>query len=177
MRTETVSRQAENAQQQRWFDCRHKLLQADWCWPHLCRSPIHAAAGTKRSMPHVNAYRGGFALADLIHLGAARGTTIELAPAHQPRTGAVQRLRRIGRAGRKSNVAGRPKLSGRLGGLPAARVVVPRAEQFDASRSFEVVGSHTGKRYKICLARGTNVQELDPPVGRSWVGVSSRPAS
>jgi hypothetical protein len=41
--------------------------------------------------------------------------------------------------------------------------------QFDASRSFDVVGSHTGKRYRISLGRGTNVQEVDD-TGRPVMG-------
>lgn len=47
--------------------------------------------------------------------------------------------------------------------------------QFDASRSFEVVGSHTGRRYRICLGRGTNVQELDG-TGRPVMGWCFVPA-
>lgn len=34
-------------------------------------------------------------------------------------------------------------------------------EQFEASRSFEVVGCDSGKRYRIRQGRGTNVHELD----------------
>ncbi len=41
--------------------------------------------------------------------------------------------------------------------------------QFDAWRSFEVVGSHSGKGYRISLGRGTNVQELDDS-GRPVMG-------
>jgi len=41
--------------------------------------------------------------------------------------------------------------------------------QFDASRSFDVVGSHTGKRYRISFGRGTNVQEVDD-TGRPVMG-------
>jgi hypothetical protein len=41
--------------------------------------------------------------------------------------------------------------------------------QFDASISFEVVGNHTGRRYRISLGRGTNVQELDD-TGRPIMG-------
>ncbi len=41
--------------------------------------------------------------------------------------------------------------------------------QFDASRSFEVIGSQTGKRYRISLGRGTNVQEVDD-TGRPVMG-------
>ncbi|MGE9007887.1 hypothetical protein ACO2JO_04860 [Leptospira interrogans] len=32
--------------------------------------------------------------------------------------------------------------------------------QFDASKSFEVIGSNSGKRYRITHGTGTNVQEL-----------------
>ena len=41
--------------------------------------------------------------------------------------------------------------------------------QFDASRSFDVVGSHTGKKYRISLGRMTNVQEVDG-TGRPVMG-------
>jgi hypothetical protein len=41
--------------------------------------------------------------------------------------------------------------------------------QFDASRSFEVVGCHTGRRYRIRYGTTTNVQEIDD-AGRPVVG-------
>jgi hypothetical protein len=41
--------------------------------------------------------------------------------------------------------------------------------QFAASQSFDVVGNHTGKRYRISLGRGTNVQEVDE-TGRPVMG-------
>ena len=41
--------------------------------------------------------------------------------------------------------------------------------QFAASRSFDVVGSHTGKRYRIFLGRGTNVHEINE-AGRPVMG-------
>jgi hypothetical protein len=47
--------------------------------------------------------------------------------------------------------------------------------QFDASRSFEVVGCHTGRRYRIRYGTTTNVQEIDDagrPVG-GWCFVPS----
>jgi hypothetical protein len=34
-------------------------------------------------------------------------------------------------------------------------------EQYDAEACFEVVGSDTGKRYRICKGRAFNIQELD----------------
>ena len=37
------------------------------------------------------------------------------------------------------------------------------------SKSFDIIGCHTGHRYRISLARGTNVQELDD-VGRPVMG-------
>jgi hypothetical protein len=48
--------------------------------------------------------------------------------------------------------------------------------QFDASKSFDVVGCHTGRRYRISVARGTNVREVDDAGRPLWVGVSSHPA-
>jgi hypothetical protein len=33
--------------------------------------------------------------------------------------------------------------------------------QFDASKSFEVIGSDSGKRYRILYGTATNIQELD----------------
>lgn len=33
--------------------------------------------------------------------------------------------------------------------------------QYDARRYFEVIGCHTGKRYRICHGNGANVIELD----------------
>ena len=33
--------------------------------------------------------------------------------------------------------------------------------QYDAHRYFEVIGCHTGKRYRICHGNGANVIELD----------------
>jgi hypothetical protein len=41
--------------------------------------------------------------------------------------------------------------------------------QFDASRSFDVIGNHTGKKYRISLGRGTNVQEVNE-TGRPVMG-------
>jgi len=41
--------------------------------------------------------------------------------------------------------------------------------QFDASRSFEVVGCHTGRRYRIRHGTTTNVHEMDD-AGRPVVG-------
>lgn len=43
-------------------------------------------------------------------------------------------------------------------------------EQFDAARYFEVVGCHTGKRYRIHHGRAGNVCELDDQ-GRPVVGL------
>jgi hypothetical protein len=33
--------------------------------------------------------------------------------------------------------------------------------QFDANNYFEVIGCHTGKRYRICHGNGANIVELD----------------
>ena len=33
--------------------------------------------------------------------------------------------------------------------------------QYDARRYFEVIGCHTGKRYRICHGNGANIVELD----------------
>ena len=33
--------------------------------------------------------------------------------------------------------------------------------QFDANNYFEVIGSHSGKRYRICHGNGANIVELD----------------
>lgn len=41
--------------------------------------------------------------------------------------------------------------------------------QFDASRSFEVIGCDSGKRYRIHLSSGTNVHELNG-AGRPIMG-------
>ncbi len=41
--------------------------------------------------------------------------------------------------------------------------------QFDVSKSFDVVGSQTGKRYRISLGKMTNVQEIDN-TGRPVMG-------
>jgi hypothetical protein len=41
--------------------------------------------------------------------------------------------------------------------------------QLDASRSFDVVGCHTGKRYRIRLGSRTNVYEIDQD-GRPIIG-------
>jgi hypothetical protein len=41
--------------------------------------------------------------------------------------------------------------------------------QFAISRSFDVVGSHTGKKYRISLGRGANVKEIDD-TGRPVIG-------
>jgi hypothetical protein len=47
--------------------------------------------------------------------------------------------------------------------------------QFEASRSFDVVGCHTGRRYRISLRRGTNVHEVDE-TGRPVIGWCFVPA-
>ena len=41
--------------------------------------------------------------------------------------------------------------------------------QFDASKTFEVVGANSGKRYRISYGTGNNVHELDE-AGRCVVG-------
>jgi hypothetical protein len=41
--------------------------------------------------------------------------------------------------------------------------------QFDASRCFDVIGCHTGRRYRIRYGRATNVHEIDD-AGRPIVG-------
>jgi len=41
--------------------------------------------------------------------------------------------------------------------------------QFDASRSFDVLGCHTGRRYRIRHGTATNVQEIDD-AGRPVMG-------
>jgi hypothetical protein len=33
--------------------------------------------------------------------------------------------------------------------------------QYDAHKYFEVIGGHTGKRYRICHGNGANIIELD----------------
>jgi hypothetical protein len=33
--------------------------------------------------------------------------------------------------------------------------------QYDAHRYFEVIGRHTGKRYRVCRGNGANIIELD----------------
>ena len=36
--------------------------------------------------------------------------------------------------------------------------------QFEAHKYFEVIGCHTGKRYRICYGNGANIVELDDAV-------------
>jgi hypothetical protein len=36
--------------------------------------------------------------------------------------------------------------------------------QFEAHKYFEVIGCHTGKRYRICYGNGANILELDDAV-------------
>jgi hypothetical protein len=48
-------------------------------------------------------------------------------------------------------------------------------EQFDARGYFEVVGNHTGRRYRIKVGTSTNIIELDA-LGRSVAGWCFVPA-
>ena len=43
--------------------------------------------------------------------------------------------------------------------------------QFEASECFDVIGCHTGNRYRIRHATGTNVLEIDQEATPWWLGV------
>ena len=49
--------------------------------------------------------------------------------------------------------------------------------QYDAHRYFEVIGCHTGKRYRICHGNGANINELDDAAlpRRGWCFVPRDP--
>ena len=49
--------------------------------------------------------------------------------------------------------------------------------QYDAHRYFEVIGCHTGKRYRICHGKGANIIELDDAAlpRRRWCFVPRDP--
>ena len=52
-----------------------------------------------------------------------------------------------------------------------------QAEQYRSYRYFEVIGSDTGKRYRIRHGRMMNIDELDPLATRSVSGASCRQAT